>query len=132
MAKKSRFWFIDNRAIQPRMGIVEKATNTVTKDGYSSDYAAISEAKDITIYAIARDYDLLPNALSGTWSQIPPQFHENIVYKAIASGYKDPRHMDLDVAQYFDNEYMMGVKKGKKFARGNTRFLMRRRLWQQK
>lgn len=119
MAKKDRAWFIDNSASQPRMGIVEKSTNVVTKDGHTTDYAAISEAKDITIYAIARDYDLLKNALTVSWSQIPAQFHEVIVYKAIATGYKDPRHMDLEVAQYFDNEYMMGVKKGKKFARNN-------------
>jgi hypothetical protein len=117
MAKKDRAWFIDNSASQPRMGIVEKATNAVTVDGHSSDYTAISEAKDITIYAIARDYDLLKDATGVSWSQIPIQFHEHIVSKAIASGYKDPRHMDLDIAQYFDNEFMMGIKKGKKFAR---------------
>ena len=117
--KKERFWFIDTSTTRPRMGIVEKATNATTKDGYATDFKAITEAKDITIYAIARDYDLVINSLASTWSQIPIQFHEVIINKVIASGYKDPRHMELNTAQYFDQEYDKGVRKAKKFSRGN-------------
>jgi restriction endonuclease Mrr len=117
--KKERFWFIDNSTLRARMGIVEKATNVTTKDGYVSEYTAVSEAKDITIYAIARDNDLAVNSLTSTWTQIPAQFHEVMVSKVIAMGYKDPRHMELQTAQYFEQEYEKGIKKAKKFSRSN-------------
>ena len=114
--KKQRAWYIDRLL---RIGIVEKATNAVTKDGYTSDWQSISEAKDLRVYAISRDADLERDDLGSTWAQIPSQFHEYIVNRVIANGYKDPRHMDFDVAQYFDNQYEKGVKKAKKFARSN-------------
>lgn len=117
--KKKRFWFIDTSTVRARMGIVEQVTNVLTKDGYTTDFKAITEAKDITIYAIARDYDLTVNNMASTWSQIPLQFHEVIVNKAIANGYKEPRNMDIQVAQYFDNEYLLGLKEAKKFSRSN-------------
>ena len=57
--------------------------------------------------------------MTNTFNQIPEQFHEVLVYKVVANGYKDPRNMDLNNAQYFDNEYALGVKEGKKFSRNN-------------
>jgi|TARA_R100000781_G_C4062020_1_gene121360 predicted transcriptional regulator len=114
--KKQRVWYIDKLQ---RMGIVEKVTNAITKDGYTSDWESISEVKDLRIYAISRDLDLVKDNLTNTWSQIPAQFHEHIVTKAIAMGYKDPRNMQLDVAQYFDAEYLTGLKEAKKFSRSN-------------
>ena len=54
-----------------------------------------------------------------TFNQIPEQFHEVLVYKAIAMGYKDPRNMEINNAQYFDQEYSLGVKEGKKFSKSN-------------
>tara|TARA_R100000458_G_C8251983_1_gene228778 strand:+ start:472 stop:861 length:390 start_codon:yes stop_codon:yes gene_type:complete len=114
--KKQRAWYVDRLK---RIGIVEKSTNTVTKDGFTSDWTSISEAKDIRIYAISQDEDLSVNAMTGTFHEIPEQFHEIILYKVIAIGYKDPRNMDLNNAQYFDNEYALGVKEGKKFSRSN-------------
>ena len=117
--KTERFWYIDNSTKRPRMGIVEKATNATTKDGYTSQFKSISAAKDITIYAIARDFDLIINSLAASWSQIPEQFHEVMVNKVIAAGYKDPRNMEINAAQYFDIEYEKGLKKAKKFSRSN-------------
>ena len=114
--KKQRAWYIDRLL---RIGIVEKATNAVTKDGYTSDWQSISEAKDLRVYAISRDADLAIDLMTASWSQIPEQFHDVIINKAIAIGYKDPRNMDLNNAQYFDNEYALGVKEGKKFSRNN-------------
>ena len=107
-----------------RIGIVEKATNTVTRDGFTTDWSSISEAKDLRIYAISQDEDLLDtsesaDAMTGTFNEIPEQFHEVILYKAIAMGYKDPRNLEINNAQYFDNEYAIGVKEGKKFSRSN-------------
>ena len=114
--KIQRAWYVDKLG---KIGIVEKAQNKVTKDGYNSDWGSIGEAKDLRIYTISRDVDITIDTPTYTWSQIPEQFHETIVYKAIANGYKAPRNADLQVAQYFDNEYLMGVKEAKKFASSN-------------
>ena len=114
--KYTRAWYIDKLL---KLGIIEKATNAVTRDGYTSDWQSISEIKDLRIYAISRDADLAKDAMTATWTQIPSQFHETIVNKVIARGYKDPRHMEVDTAQYFDMEYNLGMRKAKRFARSN-------------
>ena len=111
--KKQRAWYIDKLL---KLGIIEKATNAVTKDGYTSDWQSISEIKDLRIYAISRDYDIAKDALGNTFLQIPDQYHEVLVFKAIAMGYKDPRNMNIELAQYFDNEYKLGTKEAKKFS----------------
>ena len=113
--KKQRAWYIDKLL---KLGIIEKATNAVTRDGYTSDWQSISEIKDLRIYAISRDADLSVDAMTATWSQIPEQFHETIVTKVIATGYKDPRHMELQTAQYFDMEYERGLREAKKYSKG--------------
>ena len=55
---------------------------------------------------------------SSFWNQeteIPPQFHESIVARAIANGYE--RQADtLQLAGYFLNKYEAGVKEAKKYA----------------
>ena len=71
------------------------------------------------MYTISRDADLVAGDTSQTFSQIPNQFHETIVYKVVAMGYKDPRHMDLQIAQYFDGEYAAGVKAAKVYSRSS-------------
>jgi len=114
--KKVRAWFVDKLI---KIGIVEKGNNLVTKDGYTSDWGSISEAKDLRIYAISRDADLALNSITSTWTQIPAQFHEVLISKVIAGGYKDPRNMELKLAQYFDQEYAIGVKEAKKYSKSN-------------
>ena len=91
----------------------------MTRDGYTSDWKSVTVAKNFRIYAISRDDDLSSNDLTNTFNQIPTQFHESIVYKVIASGYKDPRNMDINNAQYFDAEYISGIKEGKKFSKSD-------------
>jgi len=41
------------------------------------------------------------------------------VFKAIAFGYKDPRNMTIELAQYFDQQYAIGVKSGKKYSKSS-------------
>ena len=113
---KQRAWYIDKLL---KIGIIEKAVNAVTKDGQTSDWDSISEAKDLRIYAISRDADLVKDEMNSTWTQIPEQFHEVIVNKVIAQGYKDPRHMELNTAQYFEQEYAIGNKRARKYSRSN-------------
>jgi hypothetical protein len=119
MAKKDRYWYIDTVDSVLRMGIVEKSTNAVTKDGWTSEYKSITEAKDITIYAIIRDTDLAINALTATWTQIPEQFHEAMVYRAISEGYKKSKGFNLERAQFFGQEYQNVLKEAKKYSRSN-------------
>tara|TARA_Y100001938_G_C8077742_1_gene427188 strand:+ start:521 stop:940 length:420 start_codon:yes stop_codon:yes gene_type:complete len=119
-----RFYFVDN----DRLAIVEK-NGTTTVDNASTAYKTISEAKPIRMNVIAKaDHfntgstinttDTI-SATAGPLGHIPTQFHEALVYKVIAMGYKTPPAMDISVAQYFDIEYEKIVKEGKKFARSN-------------
>ena len=114
--KVQRAWYVDKLG---KIGIVEKSTNAVTKDGYTTDWKSVSAVKTFRIYAVSKDDDLSDNDLTNTFNQIPVQFHEAIVYKVVAMGYKDPRNMELQVAQYFDAEYALAVKEGKKFAKSD-------------
>ena len=115
-AKKQRLWYIDKLG---KMGIVEKVTNGVTRDGYKTDWTSITEVKATRIYAISRDSDISIDEMTNTFNQIPGEYHEALVYKVIAMGYKDPRHMDLQVAQYFDGEFAGGVKAAKTYSRSS-------------
>ena len=112
----TRAWYIDKLG---KIGIVEKATNAISKDGYNSDWTSITAVKATRIYAISRDSDININELTNTFLQIPGQYHEVLTYKAIAMGYKDPRNLNIEAAQYFDMEYEKGVKEGKKFAKSD-------------
>ena len=53
--------------------------------------------------------------------EVPEQFHEALAYKAIAMGYKDPRNLDINLAQYFDMEYEKCLKMGKRYAKSQRR-----------
>ena len=119
MAKKQRYYFIDTHTAGEKIAIVERNTNAVTQDGFTSNYSTVSEAKGLKIRGIYTDADLAMNDMAGTYSNIPSRFHEHLVSKVIASGYRDPRHMEIQNAQYFDAEYEKGIKKAKKFARSN-------------
>ena len=119
-----RFYFVDNN----RLAIVEK-NGTTTVDNASTKYKTISEAKPIRINTICKadhfntgssikeaDFE---STTAGPLGHIPTQFHEALVFKVIAMGYKTPPAMDINIAQYFDMEYEKIVKEGKKFARSN-------------
>ena len=118
-----RFYYIDNN----RLALIEKK-GTTTVDNASTNYQTISEAKPIRMNTICRadhfstssgeelDYN---SPTVGPLGHIPTQFHEALVFKAIAMGYKTPPAMDINIAQYFDVEYDKVVKSGKKFSRSN-------------
>ena len=119
-----RFYFVDN----DRLAIVEK-NGTTTTDGASTVYKTISEAKPVRMNTICKashfntgthivDSDFTSTS-AGPLGHIPTQFHEALVFKVIAMGYKTPPSMDVSIAQYFDMEYDKIIKEGKKFARSN-------------
>ena len=117
-----RFWYISNN----RLALVEK-NGTTTTDGASTLYKSISVAKPLVVHSISRaDHfpkGTLVNASDfsstkeGPLGDIPLQFHEALVYKVIAMGYKTPPNINIDLAQYFDMEYEKVVKNAKKYAR---------------
>lgn len=51
--------------------------------------------------------------------EIPIQFHEAIVFKAIATGYLTPPNMQPDAAQFFSQEYERKLKKAKYYAKAH-------------
>jgi hypothetical protein len=117
-----RFWFVSNN----RLAIVEK-NGTTTTDGASTVYKSITEAKPLRVHAISKadhfqkgqaipssEYD---SSTQGPLGDIPVQFHEALVFKIIAMGYKTPPNMQIELAQYFDMEYISAVKSAKKYAR---------------
>tara|TARA_R100000231_G_scaffold138902_1_gene118463 strand:- start:5263 stop:5676 length:414 start_codon:yes stop_codon:yes gene_type:complete len=119
-----RYYYVDN----DRLAIIEKKGST-TVDGATTNYQTISAAKPIRINSICKadhfntgsniketDFE---SSTAGPLGHIPPQFHEALVFKVIAMGYKTPPTMDINIAQYFDMEYEKVVKQGKKFARSN-------------
>jgi hypothetical protein len=119
-----RFYFVDN----DRLAIVEKNGLTTT-DGASTVFKTISEAKPVRINSICKathfntgtnvvstDYT---NTSTGPLGDIPTQFHEALVFKIIAMGYKTPPNMQIELAQYFDMEYEKIVKNAKKYARSS-------------
>lgn len=117
--KKEYFYFIDSYVSDEQLAFVEKGL--VTRNGWSSDYKTIQ----LTMADAARvrgsflESDLTINTLTGSYSNIPSRFHSAIVSKVIAMGYKDPRHMELNTAQYFDNEFELAIKRAKKFSKSN-------------
>ena len=119
-----RFYFVDN----DRLAIVEK-NGLTTVDGASTVFKTISAAKAVRMNTICKaDHfntgstivtDDYTSTVAGPLGDIPTQFHEALVFKVIAMGYKTPPAMDINIAQYFDMEYEKVVKQGKKYSRSN-------------
>tara|TARA_R100000458_G_C8078444_1_gene114247 strand:- start:70 stop:474 length:405 start_codon:yes stop_codon:yes gene_type:complete len=119
--KKEYFYFIDTHSTGEKIAIVEKATSVVSRNGWTSDYKTIQTAGTniLKIRGVFTDADLTSSLADESYEKIPSRFHEHIVNKVISIGYRDPRNMELNNSQFFDNEYEKGVKKAKKFARSN-------------
>ena len=119
--KKEYFYFIDTHTAGEKIAIVEKATNVVSRNGWTSNYKTVQTAGNniLKIRGSFIDDDLSANAMTGTYSNIPSRFHEGVVHKAIAIGYRDPRHLEPEMASYFENEFFKVLKRAKKFVRSN-------------
>ena len=121
-SRKEYFYFIDTHTAGEKLAIVQKATNAVTRNGWTSEYQTVQTAGTniVKIRGTWLDDDLADSGtMTGTYSNIPARFHDAIVSKAIAIGYRDPRNMQLSTSQFFDQEFEKGIRKGKKFAKSN-------------
>jgi hypothetical protein len=115
-----RYWYIDRgQGGRNRLAIVEKSTSSTTKETITSNFASVSEVKDLRIYVVDTQTDFAIDSITNENTEIPKRYHEALVYKVVANGYKDPRNQKIEAAQYFDNEYEVLLKKAKKYARSN-------------
>jgi len=102
------------------IGVVEKATNAITRGGKTSDWQSISYSENdgLWIYGIITDANLeVSDGSTDEYLRIPIQFHEAIVSKAIADAYKTPPNLNLQNATFFEAEYLRRVKDARKFSR---------------
>jgi len=99
-------WYIERN----RLAVVQvNDSANIVDDLYNN----IPLGSELRIYGgkIAEHFSASNNSLD----EIPEQFHEAIVYKAIATGYETPPNLDPNLASYFKGEYNQLIKKAKKW-----------------
>ena len=123
-----RMWFTE----RGRLGIVEEGSSTTT-DGVTTTIVSISEAKSLLIKGLSlpthfpvgadANYALADtDEFQGPLDEIPTQFHEALVFKALQKGYelqlgKNPQM--FNVASYYRKGFDDMVKEGIKYANNN-------------
>ena len=112
MATIDRYWFVKDGEI----GIVQYDSTGTTINGVTSYYISPSESGTVKVHYIGRP-SLMDGDPQDEPSGLAKPFHKYLVAKVIAEGYKDPRNMDLNNAQYFDAEFEKGVIRGRKEGR---------------
>jgi hypothetical protein len=112
-SSNDRYWYVDGG----RLGVVEKISGVLSRDDKISDYQSISVVKEIRILAISQATDFTTDLTEV--SELPPQFHDALVYKVISDGYLKSgiEEFNPQVSQIFDAKYEALVKNGKKQAR---------------
>ena len=123
-ATKKYYWYLH----QNQLAIVQSPANSRTVDGVSASYQTVSTGgKKIRVHTIslADKFEVgasaamshLTSSTAGPLDDIPIQFHEALVYRVIAMGYKTRMNFDQALAQFFDAEYLRVVRNAKKYAR---------------
>lgn len=106
------FWFVNGN----RIGIVQKNTNNLSgEDQYISPKIGGEKLRlEYTSRPIPFSDDLTKS------SELPDQFHEALSFKVIAELYRLPGDgFNLQLAQYYDQLYMVQIREGKKYASRN-------------
>ena len=111
-------WYAERK----RLAIVSRDNKASTIDDM---YINIPSGSKVRIYgAKIPEHFSLDN---DTLSELPEQFHEAIVYKAISTGYETPPNLQPELAQYFKAQYEEKVREAKKWKKqsrvGGPRFL---------
>jgi len=118
--KQSRWvWWIERDGIG-----IAKYNPTATNESKRFSSPDKVRAVNIYYYKKANNFTEPSDSLLGAWeaelNELPTQFHEHLVEKAIQYGY-EMKPEGLQLAQYFGMKYDEGVKRGRKFAyRGRT------------
>tara|TARA_R100000781_G_C4063178_1_gene121779 strand:+ start:670 stop:1059 length:390 start_codon:yes stop_codon:yes gene_type:complete len=101
-------WFVERN----RLALI-----AVNPDRTSVDdkYINLKAGSKVRIYGskIAEHFSVDVDSLP----EIPEQYHEAIVYRAIATGYEIPPNQNFQAAQYFNGYYADIVKKARKWKR---------------
>ena len=99
-------WYVERN----RLAVVTVNSNATIVDNL---YSNLPIGSELRIYGgkIADHFSTTNDDLP----EIPEQFHEAIVYKAIATGYETPPNLDPNLATYFKSQYNELVKKAKKW-----------------
>ena len=108
MALIDRYYYIKNDEI----GIVERSEDGVTVNGVISHYISPTTGGTVKVHYTGRPADMDGDFIDT--SSLPAIFHKYIVSKVIAEGYKDPRNLDIQAAQYFDMEFEKGIARARK------------------
>ena len=135
-ASNKRFWMISDydsstsTTKTKRLGIVEKVTNAITRDGRVSNYqsCSITGTANIRIYAdtfgsqftsaaVGTDEDDAMLSTVGPLKDIPEAFHQILLTGAIAIGYKYPPSLDFQIGQAFEQEFEKGIRRIRKHER---------------
>lgn len=105
------FWYI----VGNRIALVEKGSAPISGEELSSISTAGMKIRiEYTTRPLPFTTDL------NTSSELPDQFHEALCYKVISDLYKLPGEtFNLQLAQYFDQQYLMAVREAKKYASRN-------------
>lgn len=85
----------------------------------STDYVSPSEIKEVRLQFVKLDEDFVTDSGTGIRLSespaIPEEFHDALATYAIAKGY-ELNAKNLQAAQYFNNEWKMCIREGKRFA----------------
>lgn len=86
----------------------------------SSRFTSVDAVHQITLFYIKKglpffNLDHASSDIKTEESDLPTQFHQYIVDKAIQYGYEE-RPETLKIALYYENKFERGVKEGKSFA----------------
>tara|TARA_R100000808_G_C2117651_1_gene129806 strand:+ start:112 stop:507 length:396 start_codon:yes stop_codon:yes gene_type:complete len=111
-------WYAERK----RLAIVSKDSKASTVDDM---YVNVPSGSQIRIYG-AKIPDHFTET-NDTLPELPEQFHEAIVYKAISMGYEVPPNLNPELAMYFKAQYEEKVKSAKKWKKqsrvGGPRFM---------
>jgi len=92
---------------------IERNRLFLAEDNGDGTYKNVPKDTPVRIYGSKQaDHFELDNDLL---FDIPAQFHEAIVYRAIANGYETPPNINPKIAAYFHNIYNTLVRKAKKW-----------------
>lgn len=109
--RKNYFWFVNGN----RIAIVEKNQKL---DGGDDFLSVQKSGMNIRVEYITRPIPFTETLTES--SELPDQFHEAICYKVISDLYKLPgESYNLQNAQYYDQQYMLQVREGKKYSSRN-------------
>ena len=116
--KQSRWvWWVERDGIG-----IAKYNPVATTD--ASRFDSPDKARAIYLYYYKKANHFTEPSSSSAWeteiNELPSQFHEHLVEKAIQYGY-EMKPEGIGQAQYFGAKFDLGVKRGRKFAyRGRT------------